>query len=815
MPPHQELSQTHNCVIEPRGNPKKRRDKVYVGCGAGFGGDRPMAALKLLQRVKELNYLVLECLAERTLAERYQAMVSGGDVDPVGAQEKVIEVSCTNSDSGTSFEKSYVPEDGVSTYLGAAPIVECLEKYQPNVIITSRVADAALFLAPMVYELGWNWDDLKVLAQGTLAGHLLECGCQLTGGYFMHPGDRHRDISLPSLLDVSLPYAEISFDGKVCVAKAEGSGGVLDFSTCTQQLLYEVGDPSAYVTPDVVIDIQNVSFQSLSTCRVLCTGAVPSGRSVPDELLRLVPKNCGWKAWGEISYGGYECVKRAKAAEYLVCPGVDFNILSYIVGVDSIKAAEIDENAASWATCKDIRLRMDGLFDSKQQAVHFTREFSALYTNGPAGGGGISTGYKKEIVLEKQLIGREHVFWKTGMKFTNGISSNTEESRDEDATSSCGENGPLQHAQANRQDSYLPRSPQATGTSAAPTGQKVPLYAVAHSRAGDKGNDLNFSIIPHFPPDIERLKMVVTPEWVKKVVSTLLTTSSFPDMDAVMKRDKWADEHVNVEIYEVKGVHSLNVVVRNILDGGVNCSRRIDRHGKTISDLILSQQVTRPPCLCSYTTTFLQQSDNPLVSPAKRKKKNNFPRWVFSKRSENKMSFTGTLDKCKACDKTVYVVDMLSLEGVPYHKSCFKCTHCKGTLVSRAPSKVSALFCGTQDKCATCGKTVYPLEKVTLEGECYHKSCFRCAHGGCPLTHSNYAALDGHLYCKHHFAQLFMEKGSYTHVLEASHKRSASTPPSEPAEPNPEESAQEEEAAAAAADDDDDNKEENPKPETP
>ncbi|KAG8663887.1 hypothetical protein MANES_01G259850v8 [Manihot esculenta] len=206
------------------------------------------------------------------------------------------------------------------------------------------------------------------------------------------------------------------------------------------------------------------------------------------------------------------------------------------------------------------------------------------------------------------------------------------------------------------------------------------------------------------------------------------------------------------------------------------------------------------------------------------------------------MSFTGTLDKCKACDKTVYVVDMLSLEGVPYHKYCFKCSHCKGTLVmsnyssmdgvlyckthfeqlfkesgnfsknfqagktekydsSRAPpSKVSSLFSGTQDKCSACGKTVYPLEKVTMEGECFHKSCFRCAHGGCPLTHSSYAALDGVLYCKHHFAQLFMEKGSYSHVLQAaSHKRtaSASTPPPEPADQEPQP-----EAEAAAAEED-------------
>lgn len=131
--------------------------------------------------------------------------------------------------------------------------------------------------------------------------------------------------------------------------------------------------------------------------------------------------------------------------------------------------------------------------------------------------------------------------------------------------------------------------------SPAPSGQRIPLYDAAHSRTGDKGNDLNFSIIPHFPPDIERLKLVITPPWVKGVVSNLLNTSSFPSSGDLNKRDKWIDEHVKVEIYEVKGIHSLNVVVRNILDGGVNCSRRIDRHGKTISDVILRQEIVLPP----------------------------------------------------------------------------------------------------------------------------------------------------------------------------------------------------------------------------
>lgn len=131
--------------------------------------------------------------------------------------------------------------------------------------------------------------------------------------------------------------------------------------------------------------------------------------------------------------------------------------------------------------------------------------------------------------------------------------------------------------------------------SPAPSGQKIPLYSVAHSRAGDKGNDINFSLIPHFPPDNERLKLIITSQWVKSVVSNLLDLSLSPDLDAKIPRDKRVNENVKVEIYEVKGIQSLNIVVRNILDGGVNCSRRIDRHGKTISDLILCQQVVLPP----------------------------------------------------------------------------------------------------------------------------------------------------------------------------------------------------------------------------
>ncbi|PHU09614.1 hypothetical protein BC332_21474, partial [Capsicum chinense] len=448
-----------------------------------------------------------------------------------------------------------------------------------------------------VYELGWNWNDLQLLSQGSLAGHLLECGCQLTGGYYMHPGDKYRDISLQDLLDLSLPFAEVSFDGKVCIAKAESSGGVLNPSTCAEQLLYEVGDPSSYITPDVVVDFQDVSFQTLSSSKVLCAGAKPSA-SAPSKLLLLASKDKGWKGWGEISYGGYQCVKRAKAADFLVrswmeevCPGISKHIVSYIIGLDSLKAASIDEDLQR--DSQDIRLRMDGLFENKEQAIHFTKEFIALYTNGPAGGGGISTGHKKEIILEKSLVNRKDVEWH--MTATrNKITQSDDLASPNNIIQTCSfHESVLQSLPTETTLNHKEGAPRIQ-LAPAPHDRKIPLYDIAHSRAGDKGDDINLSLIPYFPPDIERLKKIVTQEWVEKVVSSLLNSSPFPTSDDIERRDKWVSERVEVEIYEVRGIHSLNIVVRNILDGGVNCSRRIDRHGKTLSDLLLCQKVLLP-----------------------------------------------------------------------------------------------------------------------------------------------------------------------------------------------------------------------------
>lgn len=182
------------------------------------------------------------------------------------------------------------------------------------------------------------------------------------------------------------------------------------------------------------------------------------------------------------------------------------------------------------------------------------------------------------------------------------------------------------------------------------------------------------------------------------------------------------------------------------------------------------------------------------------------------------MAFAGTQQKCKACDKTVYLVDQLTADGIIYHKSCFRCHHCNGTLKLsnyssfegtlyckphfdqlfkrtgsldksfetgvpktprftdghsenelKTPTKFSSLFSGTQEKCVACKKTVYPIEKVSVDSMSYHKSCFKCNHGGCSLSPSNYVAHEGRLYCRHHHSQLFKEKGNYSQLEKSPH----------------------------------------------
>ena len=336
-----------------------------------------------------LSYLVFECLAERTIAiaqkarmldpsagydpllgERMEAVLplcaarririisNMGAANPAAAAEKTCEIARRLGLTGLriaavsgddvfdllrggniTIETSEAALPPVETclsanaHLGVQPILEALQS-DADVILTGRVADPALFLAPLIHEFGWSLDDWSILGRGTVIGHLLECAGQLTGGYFADPGYKN----VPNLARLGFPIAEVSPDGTAVLTKVEGSGGLLNRATCTEQLLYEIQDPSAYLTPDVVADFSKVSFDQLGPDWVLVQGG--SGRPRPATLKVSVAFRDGYIGEGQISYAGPNALPRAELARAILAERLDrfrFSEMRFdLIGLDSI-----------------------------------------------------------------------------------------------------------------------------------------------------------------------------------------------------------------------------------------------------------------------------------------------------------------------------------------------------------------------------------------------------------------------------------------------------------------------------------------------
>jgi Acyclic terpene utilisation family protein AtuA len=281
---------------------------LRIGAGAGFQGDRFEPAIILAEQ-GHLDYLVLECLAERTIAlaqknkldnpasgydpflrrriepllplikkRRVRLITNMGAANPEAAGRAIVEIA---RQLGISLKVAIVSGDDVLTRL--APDLKIIETGRPirsyanvisanaylgveamlpaltsgaDVIITGRVADPSLFLAPMVHHFGWRLDDWQRLGQGTVVGHLLECAGQITGGYFADPGKK----DVPNLAHLGFPLAEVREDGSAVITKVAGTGGMITIATVTEQVLYEVTDPAAYITPDVVADFTRIKL---------------------------------------------------------------------------------------------------------------------------------------------------------------------------------------------------------------------------------------------------------------------------------------------------------------------------------------------------------------------------------------------------------------------------------------------------------------------------------------------------------------------------------------------------------------------------
>jgi Acyclic terpene utilisation family protein AtuA len=445
---------------------------IRIGSGAGYSGDRIEPALELAEK-GDIQYLVFECLGERTVALAQQARMKDpaggfdplleermravlpvcaakgikivtnmGAANPAAAARKTAEVAkslglsslkiaavigddvleaCKDRDLPIMEFDGTIKQLGnrllsANAYLGAEPIAEALSG-GADVVITGRASDPALFLAPMIHAFGWAMDDWNLLGQGTLAGHLLECAGQVTGGYFADPG--YKDVA--DLARLGFPIGEVGEDGNLVITKVAGSGGAVTAQTCKEQLLYEVHDPAQYIQPDVIADFSKVAIEEIARDRVRVSGG--RGASRPDTLKVSVGYLDGYIGEGQISYAGPGAVARGRLAleivrERLKLTGVAASELRFeLIGVDALHGPHLAERANE---PYEVRVRVAGRMENLREAIRIGNEVETLYTNGPAAGGGVFKSARDVVAVASVLLPRElakpQVHFVEGMK---------------------------------------------------------------------------------------------------------------------------------------------------------------------------------------------------------------------------------------------------------------------------------------------------------------------------------------------------------------------------------------------------------------
>jgi hypothetical protein len=443
---------------------------IRIGSGAGYSGDRIEPALELAEK-GEIQYLVFECLGERTVALAQQARMKNPDdgydplleqrmlavlpacaangikivtnmgaANPAAAARKTREIAnslglsslkvaavigddvldaCKNSDLPIMEFDGTIKQLGnrllsANVYLGAEPIAEALGR-GADIVITGRASDPALFLAPMIHAFGWPMNDWNLLGQGTVAGHLLECAGQITGGYFADPP--YKDV--PDLARLGFPIGEIEEDGSLVITKVPDSGGAVTARTCKEQLLYEVHDPTRYIQPDVTADFSQVKVEEVGKDRVRISGG--RGTSRPATLKVSVGYVDSYIGEGQISYAGPGALARGRLAleivrERLKLTGLAASELRFeLIGVDSLHGAEVSSRANE---PYEVRVRVAGRTENLREAVRIGNEVETLYTNGPAAGGGAFKSARDVVAVASVLLPRELA--KPSIQFVQG-----------------------------------------------------------------------------------------------------------------------------------------------------------------------------------------------------------------------------------------------------------------------------------------------------------------------------------------------------------------------------------------------------------
>lgn len=437
-----------------------------IGSGAGFSGDRidaPQSVVAAIAAAGEGGAVVFETLGERTLAlgqiakrqdpkRGYEPLLEDllepilpicisagivivgnfGQANPPAAAAAIQAVASrlglghlriaviSGDDLAGRIDLAQTERwdgdgrlpaiDGdiiaINAYLGAGAIADAI-RAGAQIVVTGRVADPALALGPLVAHFNWSWEDLDRIAAGTLVGHLLECGAQVSGGFFADPGVK----DVPGSASIGFPIAEVEADGSFVITKATGTGGLVDLRTVKEQLLYEIHDPAAYLTPDVTLDITGVDLEQVGPDRVRVSGA--RGHAAPNRLKATVSYYGDWLGEAEISYAGPNALARARLAITTIGERVRLrelqvrhraDIVGTVSAFDSDKGdylADFDDTPTG-----DYRVRFAFGGGSQRVVEQAVQEVNALYCCGPAGGGGVRQSVRPRVRTLSHMVPR-------------------------------------------------------------------------------------------------------------------------------------------------------------------------------------------------------------------------------------------------------------------------------------------------------------------------------------------------------------------------------------------------------------------------
>jgi len=426
------------------------KEKIKIASGQGFRGDLIEAPVKQATG-GDVDYIVMDYLAEVTMSilqkqklkdpllgyardipplmerllpimqeKRFNVITNGGGVNPFSCKDAIFEVAkklgikklkigvvfgddilnkindfisggieLKNMETG---ESARIIKDKIlsaNVYFGAAPVVECL-KQGADIVITGRVTDTGLTLAPMIYEFGWDMNNFDLMAVGTIAGHILECGGQASGGNFL--GDWK---NVPDLANIGFPIAEAYPNGDIIITKHENTGGLVSIDTVSEQLVYEIGNPKDYITPDCIADFTSIHVQEIGKNRVKVFGV----KGLPYTPFYKVSISFmdGYTSFGNLTYSWPDALEKAKAADKILRKRMENLNLKF----DEIRTEFQGYNACHESLAREIEeinevvLRIGVRSKDKYSVERFGKEIAPLILTGPPGVTGFAGGRPK------------------------------------------------------------------------------------------------------------------------------------------------------------------------------------------------------------------------------------------------------------------------------------------------------------------------------------------------------------------------------------------------------------------------------------